>query len=90
VKKIIFVVRDVKAGCVQGDPMVSFNEATAERSFKVAVNDPELPFCKSPADFQLWKVGEFDPVLGRVTALEPELIIDAVQLLDRVSNREVL
>lgn len=75
----MYAVRDIKA---DGFGMVQLyvNEQTAKRDFDYRLhNDHSMGF--SPADYDLYKIGEMNGRTGQVTGLEiPEFIVNGGQL----------
>lgn len=81
-KKVVFAIKDLKAGAFTTEPMCAPSRGVAERSFRERVNDPEFPFAKWPADYELWFLGEFDPVSGQLLPLDaPEFGVNGAQLV---------
>lgn len=81
-KKVVFAIKDVKAGAFATEPMCAASRGVAERSFRERVNDPAYPFAKWPGDYELWFLGEFDPVSGQLLPLEaPEFGVNGAQLV---------
>lgn len=60
---VMVAVRDVKTGAFAA-PIGVPHAALALRSFEQEVRSAESPVGKYPADFELWKVGEFDVESG--------------------------
>lgn len=75
----VFSVRDIKADGF-GVPMIYVNEQTAKRDFDYRIhNDKSMGF--SPADYDLYKIGEMNSRTGKLTGIElPEFIINGGQL----------
>lgn len=51
-------------------PALDQNDESAKRGFGFAINNNQ-EFSYSPADFDLYKVGEFDTVSGQIVAEVP-------------------
>ncbi|AJK28243.1 putative nonstructural protein [Eel River basin pequenovirus] len=49
---------------VHGRPMFLVNDATAIRGFVNALVNPQSEFYQNPADFNLFKIGEYDDIEG--------------------------
>ena len=59
------------------------NVEIAKRDFGYAINNQGIP-AYAPADFELYKIGEFDPKTGKLTATEPiEMICSGMELISR-------
>lgn len=58
----IFSIKDLKSGFQQ--IFLSANEAVAMRDFGSVCNKPDTNYNQFPADYELFKVGEFDSELG--------------------------
>lgn len=67
-KKGVYAVKDLKSKQF-AEPFIDVNDAAALRGFAFAVNNGNLIMKFSPADFRLYKVGEFDTELGVVVPL---------------------
>ena len=64
-KQPIFALKDTKS--FFQPPFVDVNEALAVRHVKNAL-DSANEFSKNPADFELWKLGEYDNETGIITS----------------------
>lgn len=67
--KPIYAVKDMRSKEFT-DPFVESNDATALRGFSFAVNSGNGMMNYSPADFRLFKLGEWDSELGIVYCLD--------------------
>lgn len=47
-------------------PFFMRSRGEALRGFESAVNDPQTSFCRYPADYTLFEIGEFDESTGRI------------------------
>lgn len=74
-KLLAFAVFDVQVGAFMA-PFFSHAVGQAVRSFGDAVADPSSPMFKHPADYRLFRVGEFEDRRGMLEGLdgEPELV----------------
>jgi len=73
----IFSIYDRKAKAYTR-PFYETNEMTASRSFAQALRDTESQFSKTPEDFRMDRLGEFDDSNGVISAYEsPEPIMEA-------------
>lgn len=61
-KMCLFSIKDLKAGYQQ--VFLSANEAVAMRDFGQICSKPDTNYYSFPADYELWKVGEFDTDTG--------------------------
>jgi hypothetical protein len=59
----MYAVYDATAE-VHGRPMFLVNDATAVRGFVNALANPQSEFYQNPADFNLFKLGEYDDIEG--------------------------
>lgn len=82
-RKVLFGVKDQKAGCFPFEVMSGVTRDVAERAFGDAVNNPETPFFHHPEDYSLWQLGEFDPASGIIYPCEhgPQFWVEAVSLV---------
>ena len=62
-KRKVFSLFDVVAK-VYGPPMLFVHEGEALRSFEDIVKNSQTLVSKHPADFRLYRLGEFDDVSG--------------------------
>lgn len=46
------------------NPFVMRSRGEALRGFESAVNDPQTSFCRHPADYTLFEIGEYDESSG--------------------------
>lgn len=58
----VYSYRDSKVGF--GSPIVETNDQTAVRGFSFAMNNPQGMMNFAPGDYDLYKIGEFDPDKG--------------------------
>lgn len=66
-KQYIYSVYDVKAAAYL-PPFFAVNDAVAHRNFVTAQADPDHIFAQHKDDFSLARVGEWDDLMGIVTA----------------------
>lgn len=79
-KFLVCAVRD-QAVKAFAHPMYFRSKDEARRSFGDGVNDPKnTTFGAHASDFSLWCLGEWDDE-GRITAIEPECLMQAVDCL---------
>jgi len=65
-KSNYYALRDIKANYFL-TPFPAPSDAAALRSLTEWANDETTMIGKHPADFQLWKVGAWDPAEGEMT-----------------------
>lgn len=76
----IFSIRDSK-GEIYGQPFFQKTAGEAERSFKSLVQDEKSMVSKYPEDFDLYYLGEYDDLTGKIKSLDtPSHICKAVAL----------
>lgn len=63
-RHMMFALKDNLAG-VYMQPQLFQNENVALRNFSMIINETPV-FKENPADFELWKVGEFDDQEGTI------------------------
>lgn len=77
----MYSVRDSKAEFYER-PFLQHTHAEAQRSFASIARDPQNPIGKNPEDFDLYYLGEYDNVTGKLDPLPaPEHIVKANALL---------
>ena len=79
----MFVLQDVKGGTF-GNPVFVPSLGTLVRDITDVVNDRKADqlLSKHPADFRLFRLGEFDDTSGRFVLSEhPEFILDCSSLI---------
>ena len=77
----IFVMKDLKKGFMS--PTVDLNEASALRTFHMAMIDDHSVIKVHHEDFALYKIGEFDSESGVIDAYSsPVFIADASSLVE--------
>lgn len=83
----IYAVYDRKSG-VYGTPFVMENDETASRSFLDSLAEVRVPtlLSKFKEDYELFRIGDYDTVIGAITAPEkPEFIANAASYGERLS-----
>lgn len=70
---MVFSVHDQVAD-VWTNPMVDFNEATAERKFANSIEEPDHQFHRNPEDFALYCIGTYDDTSGELEGRMPEFV----------------
>lgn len=75
----VYSIRDVQVGF--NNPMTDINDNTAKRNFTYAINNnSEMNF--SAKDYDLYRIGEFDTVKGKLIPLDvPELVVSGQSVL---------
>lgn len=71
-----YAVFDVKAASY-GMPMFISTDGIAVRGFTEACNNPQSPLFQYPGDYSLYKIGEYDPVSGKLVSMHPDLLMHA-------------
>ena len=86
-KKLLFTLRDAKAEAFL-DPIFARTRAEAIRSLEGAVNGADSDFQKYPHDFDLFEVGTFDQVTGKLEGhIAPVHVISAFELVRPTSGK---
>ncbi len=75
------------------EPWFARNDATARRSFGVAVNEESHNFQKFPDDFVLFRLGTFNGDTGVIDPIVPVSLGNGLQFVryvgDKLSNEEL-
>lgn len=79
----IFTVYDSKAKAYL-QPFFSRTDATAVRDLKAAANTHDHQFNKYAEDYTLYVIGEFDEITGKISAHDPESIVNVLHLVDNL------
>ncbi|QCQ85097.1 nonstructural protein [Blackfly microvirus SF02] len=69
----IYTINDSKASFYM-QPFYARQNGEAIRTFAQAVNDTSNPnnlMARSPADYSLYEIGEFDELTGQITPVNP-------------------
>lgn len=78
----VFCVRDTKVG-FDTQFIVQNNEISAIRGFSYMINNPGTMTHFSPADFELYKIAEFDTESGVMAPVQPaQFIVGGVNVLN--------
>lgn len=86
-KRKVYAIRDSKAE-VYNTPFFQNTHGEAERSFSRLVEDPKSMIQQFPDDYDLYWIGEYDDLLGTLTALDtPQHILKAVHVAARLSEK---
>lgn len=76
----IFTIRDTKAE-MYNTPFFQKSVGEAERNFKTLVNDSKSTVSQYPEDFDLYYIGDYDDLTGKINELPaPSHVAKAVQL----------
>lgn len=70
----IYCLRDLKVGFLQ--PFCEVNDGAAVRNFSHLCSTPNSVHQFAPADFALFRVGEFDTDTGVVTSCDKVLLME--------------
>lgn len=73
-------IRDQLTGYLS--PFVCSNVKVAERDFKVIINDDHNAMFHNPQHFDLYRIGDFDTDLGKITPCEPELLLTGLSVFE--------
>lgn len=68
----LFCIRDSKAE-IYNTPFVQKSHGEAERTFSRLANEPDQLICRNPEDFDLFFLGEFDELTGKISPMESPL-----------------
>ena len=82
--KRIYCVHDVKSEAFL-EPFFAPTDAVATRSFGDCVNNPQHPFGQHPADYTLFRIGEWNDSHG---AIIPEDPISCGNGVEHIRNQE--
>lgn len=63
-RRRMYQLRDVVAGCLVGPIILERNDAPAVRSFYMAFEDPKSTLSAAPQDYELLCLGEYDDEVG--------------------------
>jgi len=88
--KKIFSVRDIKVS-VYNIPFHSDSEIQAVRTIHAAMaQQPDMLISQFPQDYELFQLGEFEDVTGKITSLDtPKFIINLVAIKTQVEQQRV-
>jgi len=76
----VFSIRDAKSELF-GTPFFNLTHGEAERNFKTLVNDPKSSVNQYPEDFDLYYLGSYDDVSGKMIPNDsPEHLVKAVNV----------
>lgn len=85
----LFVIRDAKAD-FYNPPFVTKTFAEAERTFSALANNPQTSIGQFPTDFDLYHLGTFDNVTGKMELHpSPKHQIKAVHLIQKIDPQMV-
>lgn len=71
-KQLIFCVYDSKVQMYM-NPFFFLAKGQAIRAWEETVNDPKTQFCRYPADFTLFEIGEWDEATGTIKMHEAKI-----------------
>lgn len=77
----VYSIRDSVTGFYQ-TPTFDLNDAAAERNFKFGVNSNDF-YGYSAGDIDLFKIGEFDSLTGKIDGIDPIMILSGVNAKDK-------
>lgn len=73
----LFAIKDTKSEFFK--PFTHFNEQTALREFGLMVNNKANAISDNPADYELWRVGQYDTTTGTIVP-QTEFIVNAMSV----------
>jgi hypothetical protein len=79
VKRLVYAVYDKKMA-EYGPPVAVGHVIEAERWFDSLVNGEGI-VARYPGDFALYRIGDYDPLSGTMTAEAPVFIVDGASLV---------
>lgn len=83
----LFTIRDTKAE-FYGPPFVKKTPGEAERDFKSLVNDPKSNVHLYPEDYDLFMLGTYDDLTGKMELLpSPQHVVKAINLKATTNER---
>ena len=81
----VFCVHDSAVGAYL-QPFFMRSKGEAVRGFTEVCNDSESQFNKSPRDYVLYEIGDFDDQTGRILPQEPKAIGHAFEFIKDYSE----
>lgn len=76
----MYSVRDLKT--TFGNPFLEKNDAAAIRGFTYAINSGNELMHFRPGDYDLYKIGEFDPETGIIEDGFPKLVVSGSSVVE--------
>lgn len=76
----LYCVLDSVSGVYDG-PVPAQNDGVALRNFQAMAQNDQSPIGRNPADFSLWRVGEWNDGLGEITIEPKKKLAFAIDLL---------
>lgn len=76
----LYAIRDKYRGFMQ--PAMDVDDNAAKREFSFAINNNPGIMNFNPADFDFYKIGEFDNASGEVKSIVPEFICNGVNVFN--------
>lgn len=77
----VYSMRDIVSGQFN-TPTFEVNDAYAVRSFRYAINNNNF-YKYLPADFDLFKIGEFDTEKGSIKPMDPTMLVSGLSVIER-------
>ena len=77
----VYAMRDAVTGFYQ-TPTFDLNDAAAERNFKFGINNNDF-YSFSAGDIDLFKIGEFDSITGKIDAIDPIMVLSGVNAKEK-------
>lgn len=80
-QQLLFSIRDTK-GDMFNNPFPQLTKAEAIRTFTELSNDPQSRISKHPEDYDMYYLGTYDTVTGKIDSLDsPEHILKAINTI---------
>lgn len=76
----VYALRDSAANCF-GALLLFRTDAMAIRALKILVQQDDNAVARNPADYELFRIGDFDDTSGMVLGCEKVSVIRAVDLV---------
>lgn len=86
-KYMIYSVYDMASESYMS-PFFMRTEAEAMRGFNTACNSTDNPIGQYPADYHLYKIGEFTDHNGDLRKQQPEVIISGTECIQKTKPKE--
>lgn len=83
----VYATFDVKAAAY-GKPMFLTTDGLATRLFVEVAKDAKSEVAKYPADYSLYRIGEYDPNTGVLTGCRPVILMTASAALNQAVNEQ--
>lgn len=74
----VYALKDTKIGYTE--PIIRVNDAIMKREFAFLINDANSRFHAIYQDIELYKLGTYDDVTGKMDCCEPKFISNGVEV----------